>query len=368
MPWRKELSNAVKTVEELDFYKNLSRNEKLKLKKVEEKHPMRIPPYYYSLINWNDPDDPIRKMAVPSVAELDIAGMTDTSGEQENTKMPGLQHKYPETALILSTNRCAMYCRFCFRKRLVGLPSDEILKRFSKAADYVRQHTEITNVLISGGDPFVLPTSVIEKFLKMLSDIPHLDFIRFGTRTLVTMPHRVIEDDELIDLLSWYNDNKKRIYISTHFNHPREITEVSSEAVRRLTKRGIIISNQTVLLKGVNDSAETMTELMRKLTRIGVLPYYVFQCRPVKRVKHAFQVPIKEGIKIVNETRAHLDGYSKRFRYAMSHKTGKIEILDVIGDEIYLKYHQAKDPRNRNRFFKRKLTPDAGWLDDLLPA
>lgn len=367
MPWQKELKDAVKSLEQLDYYHKLSQTEKMKLKKIEEKHPMRIPPYYLSLINWDDPDDPIKKMAVPSFEELNVAGMIDTSGEKENTKMPGLQHKYRETALILATNRCAMYCRFCFRKRLVGLPSDEILRRFSEAAKYVKNHPEITNVLVSGGDPFVLPTPIIEKFLKMLSDIPHLDFIRFGTRTLVTLPHRVLEDEGLVDLLARYN-NKKRIYISTHFNHPREITDLSSEAVKRLTERGIVISNQTVLLKGVNDNANTMVELMRKLTRIGVIPYYVFQCRPVKRVKHGFQVTIKEGVRIINETRARLDGYSKRFRYAMSHRTGKIEIIDIIGDEVYLKYHQAKNPKNHNKFFKRKLTPNAGWLDDLLPA
>jgi len=147
---------------------------------------MRITRYYMSLIDWSDPDDPIRKMIVPSVGELNLSGSYDTSGEQESTKMPGLQHKYSQTALILATNRCASYCRYCFRKRLVGLPTKETLRRADNAIEYIMEHKEINNVLITGGDPFVLQTKVIGKLLDKLSTISHLDFIRFGTKVPVT--------------------------------------------------------------------------------------------------------------------------------------------------------------------------------------
>lgn len=153
MPEHKELEKSICTIEQLKDYVDLSPNEKKQLEQITEVHPMRVSAYYLSLINWNDPQDPIRKMAVPSIEELNLEGAYDTSGEAENTKMPGLQHKYNETALILATNRCATYCRHCFRKRLVGLPSDEILKRFEDAAAYIAKHEEINNVLISGGRP-----------------------------------------------------------------------------------------------------------------------------------------------------------------------------------------------------------------------
>ena len=326
---------------------------------------MRITHYYLSLINWNDIDDPIGRMAIPSLAELDLAGSYDTSGELENTKMPGLQHKYSQTALILATNRCAVYCRYCFRKRMVGLKSEEILHRFSNAIRYIKAHTEINNVLITGGDPFVLSTKIIAKFLEKLTAIPHLDFIRFGTRVPVVYPDRIIEDLDLIALLKSYSQMTKRIYVVTQFNHPREITEKSVYAVDRLLSAGVIINNQTVLLKGVNDNPETLAELLNKLVAIGVNPYYVFQCRPVKRVKHHFQLPLYKSYEIIEETKRRLNGFSKRFKFIMSHRTGKIEIVGRVGDEIYLKYHQARDSRNIGKFFKRKLNKTAGWLDEL---
>ncbi len=365
MPWQKELKESICTLEQMGGYIDLTPKEEEQLRKVVERHPMRISRYYMSLIDRNDPDDPIRKMAVPSVGELNLLGTYDTSGERENTKMPGLQHKYPQTALILATNRCSTYCRFCFRKRLVGLPTEEILRRFNDSVKYVQKHKEINNVLVSGGDPFVLPTGVIEKFLEKLSTIPHLDFIRFGTKVPVTFPDRILEDKELLKLLKNYSQKNRRICVVTHFNHPKEITKKSINAVDSLARSGIIINNQTVLLKGVNDNPEVLAELQNKLVSIGVNPYYVFQCRPVKRVKHNFQVPLYRGYKIVEDAKKMLNGHSKRFKYTMSHKTGKIEIVGITGDDIYLKYHQAKSPRNLGKFFKRKINKTAGWLDEL---
>ncbi len=358
------------TIEEVEetFNVFIPKKEKERLKKVVERHPMFIPDYYARLIDWSNPEDPIRRIIFPSVGELDVTGSYDTSGEKENTVLTGLQHKYKETALLLVTNRCAGYCRHCFRKRLVGIPTDETLKLFDAAVEYIKEHPEITNVLISGGDPLVLPTDVIEYFLSELSKISHLKFIRFGSRVPVFYPMRIYEDSKLLEVLSKYSTPERRVYLVTHFNHPREVTKEARRAVDSLIRAGVPVSNQAVLLKGVNDNPETLAILMKEITSAGVIPYYVFQCRPVKRVKTHFQVPLKEAYWIVEKAKQKLDGHAKRFRFIMSHRTGKIEIVGIIGNEIYLKYHQCKDPKKVGRLFKRLLTPKAGWLDDLKPV
>jgi KamA family protein len=345
----------------------LSSTERGQLERVVERHPMSVTRYYFSLVNSDDPNDPIRRLIIPSADELDLSGSYDTSGEVESTKMPGLQHKYAQTALLLATNRCAAYCRYCFRKRLVGLPSKEIVERFETAARYIRDHPEITNVLVSGGDPLVLPTHVLRRLLDVLSPIEHLDFIRIGTRIPVVFPKRIIEDEELSTLLESYSRDRKRIYIVTQYNHERELTDLSVRSIRKLIRSGLAISNQTVLLKGVNDDPADLAALMKKLLRSGITPYYVFQCRPVKRVKRRFQVPLRRGSSIVEDARRMLDGHAKRFRYVMSHRTGKVEIIGVVDNRILLKYHQARNPSLLGRVFWRRLSETAGWLDDLAP-
>jgi len=325
---------------------------------------MSITKYYLSLIDWKNKNDPIKKMMIPSIEELDTIGSYDTSGEATNTKMDGLQHKYQQTVLILSTNRCSAYCRFCFRKRLVGLGSTEILKRFDEAVRYIKENIQITNVLISGGDSLILSTEIIEIFLKKLTEIKHLRFIRFGSRIPIAFPKRISDDLKLLKLLKKYSTKNKRLYVVTHFNHPNEITKDSINAIDCLINSNVIISNQTVLMKGVNDDPKVLAELMNQLTSIGVVPYYVFQCRPVSRVKHHFQIPIYKGYNIVEDAKKLLNGHAKRFKYAMSHKTGKIEIVGVDNKYLYFKYQQAKDPKNLGKFFKKKIDRKAGWLDD----
>jgi len=365
MTWENELKKSICTIAQLEKYIKLTPKEKRELQRVMEVHPMRITRYYMSLIDNNDLNDPIRKMVVPSEKELNLSGSYDTSGERENTKMPGLQHKYSQTALILVTNRCASYCRYCFRKRMVGLPTKEIMCRFNDVVKYIEKHEEINNVLITGGDPFVLPTRVIEEFLEKLSTISHLDFIRFGTRVPVTFPDRILEDGKLLTLLQNNSLKDRRIYVVTQFNHPKEITKKSISAVNKLIRSGVIVNNQTVLLKGVNDNPETLAELQNRLVSIGVNPYYVFQCRPVKRIKSNFQVPLYRGYEIVENAKKKLNGHSKRFKYIMSHWTGKIEIVGFIDGYMYFKYHQARDSKNIGKFFKKKINKTAGWLDDL---
>jgi lysine 2,3-aminomutase len=364
MNWTEELKRNITSIEQLKEYFTISDSLESDLMKVVQVHPMSITRYYMSLVDRYDKNDPIKRMIIPSIAELDLTGDYDTSGEMDNTILTGLQHKYGQTALILSTNRCSAYCRFCFRKRLVGLPNREIIERFRDAVNYVNNHGEITNVLISGGDPFILPTEVIKVFLEELSKVEHLDFIRFGTRTPVVFPQRIIEDDEFVQLLEHYSDNYHQIYVVTHFNHPREFTEESETAITRLRHAGLIINNQTVLFKGVNDSPETLADLMKGLLRFGINPYYVFQCRPVKRVKRHFQLPLVKACEIVEKAKRLLDGHAKRFKFIMSHKTGKIEIIGIMGDEMYFKQHQAKNPEDIGKFFKRRINPEAGWLDE----
>ncbi len=363
MPEHKTLEKCLVSVKQLLRHANLSPNEAKRLEEIVQVHPMRISPYYLSLVDWNDPDDPIRRMAVPSDEELNLEGFYDTSGEAENTKVHGLQHKYSETALILVTNRCAMYCRHCFRKRLVGLQTEEILRHFEEAVDYIAEHKEINNVLISGGDPLVLKNEIIERFLEKLEKIDHINFIRIGSRVPVTLPDR-LSDKKLLAIFRKYSRSNKRLYVVTHFNHPREITPQSTQAVSNLLKAGVLVSNQTVLLRGVNDNPHTLATLMNKLVSIGVAPYYVFQCRPVKRVKHHFQIPICEGVRIVEKAKAECNGLSKRFKYIMSHKTGKIEIIGIMDGEVYFKYHEARDRENLGVMFKRYADEEAGWLDD----
>ena len=357
------MENSICTVEQLKDFVYLAPNEEKTMKKIIQRHPMCVTPYYMSLIDWDNPDDPIRKMAIPSIDELNLQGSYDTSGEAENTKMAGLQYKYQETVLILATNKCAMYCRHCFRKRMVGLEATEIIGRFEDAADYIKQHEHVNNVLISGGDPLVLKNEVIEKSLSILSDLPQIKFIRFGSRAPVTYPSR-FKDVDLLRILSKYSRPDRRIYVVTQFNHPKEITKQAISAVSSLINAGVIVNNQTVLLKGVNDNYLTLVDLLNNLVSIGVNPYYIFQCRPVKRVKHHFQVPLCKGIKIIENTKAQCNGQSKRFRYILSHKTGKIEILGILDGEVYFKYHQAKNRKKLGKIFKRPIDENVGWLDD----
>lgn len=368
MDWKQELKQNITTAAEVKEALNwdLSKEEEGTFSRIIDRYPMSVPKYYLSLINAADPEDPIKKLCIPSIKETDMSGSLDTSGEKSNTVVKGLQHKYPQTGLILSTNRCAMYCRHCFRKRLVGTNDDEINSHFDEIIDYIKQHREMTNVLISGGDSFMNNNGKIKHYLDELTKIDHLAFIRFGTRTPVVLPSRIYKDKELLEILGSYN-KIKQIYVVTHFNHPNEITEESTKAIESLKKIGIVIRNQTVLLKGINDNADTLAVLMRRLTEIGVVPYYLFQCRPVFGVKNQFQVPFHRACTIVDEARSKLNGISKGFRYAMSHPTGKIEIIGSHeANKILFKYHQTKYEKDQGRIFSIEVSENQSWLPDVI--
>lgn len=382
MTWKQQLQENITTAAQLREYRLLSAEEERQLDNILAKYPMRVTRYYLSLVDWEHyEEDPVYRLCVPTISENDLSGSFDTSGEGSNTKLPGLQHKYRETVLVLTTHECAMYCRHCFRKRLVGLDEQkETAIDPQAAADYIASHPEVNNVLLSGGDSFLLSNDAIRHYLELLAPIPHLDFIRFGTRTPVTFPSRITEDTELIDILRRYNQ-QKQIFVITHFNHPNEITEQSREAVRLLREAGIVVRNQTVLLRGINDDPQILANLLRKLVSIGAVPYYIFQCRPVTGVGTQFQVPLLEGWRIVESARSRVDGQAKSFRFVMSHPSGKIELIGPVPDNksgkdpdncseiekssatrMIFKYNQAKDPKDLGRIYIRDLDERQAWL------
>ena len=369
LDWKNELQNNVKTIDELKKYIEISKDEEEKLEEVIKRHPMNIPRYYLSLIDENNPKDPIRKLAVPETDELIVAGAMgetteDPYGDDKHDKGNGILHKYPYSALVVATEYCSMYCRHCFRKRMVGLPNDQTVTQFKRAAEYIAEHKEISNVVISGGDPFLLPTPVIKEILESLKGIEHIDFVRIGSRAPVVYPIRFF-DDELIEYLREFN-REKTLFVPTHFNHANEITDLSEEAVLRIREAGVTVNNQAVFLKGVNDSVEDLVDLMRGLTRIGVNPYYLYQCMPVSRVRHHFQVPLKRGMDIVAKAKSQLDGYAKRFKFIMGHDIGKIEICGMDNDKLYMKQIHARPehPEEASRIIVRELNDTGGWLED----
>lgn len=244
-----------------------------------------------------------------------------------------------------------------------AMPADE------RVAAYIAEHSEITNVLVSGGDAFMNSNDVIGRYLGLIGAIDHVRCIRCGTRMPVTLPQRITTDPELVELLREHS-GRKQLFVVTQFNHPAEITPESAAAVQLLLHVGVPVRNQTVLLRGINDCSATLVDLMNGLVGIGVMPYYLFQCRPVIGVKNRFQVPLQEGARIVGEAQANLNGLAKGFRFMMSHETGKIEILGCMDDaadegsvaSMLFKYHQARDRSNLGKLFTVALQADACWL------
>ena len=362
--WKKELTNNVTSVDTLVDLGYINKENENEIKRITNEYPMSVTRYYLSLIEKNDYTDPIYKMCIASADEAMTGGKQDTSGEMSNTIFDGIQHKYDNTVLLLSTNVCAMYCRHCFRKRLVGQSEDEILKFTNNAIEYIKNRPEVDNVLITGGDAFLNTNKIIKCYLEGLTKIDHIKFIRFGTRTPVVFPQRIYGDSELINMLYEYG-KKKTVYVVTQFNHPKELTKEALRATDLLRQAGVPVLNQTVLLKGVNDNENTLAKLFNALAQNGISPYYLFQCRPVKGVKGLFAVPLIQACEIVDKTRIKLSGIAKRFRYAMSHIKGKLEIIGLNeNNELLLKQHQAKNNNDLNNFYTVKVDNNSYWLTD----
>ena len=364
MSWQSILAENLTTAEDLIKPLHLRAEEAAHMQKEIDRFPMSVTRYYLSLIDPDDPADPIRKMAVPSGNTIMQDGELDTSGEKSNTKLRGMQHKYAETVLILTTSACAMYCRHCFRKRLVGTETEEIAADIDSIIEYIRRHPAVNNVLLSGGDSFLMPDDRIRQWLGVLTGLDQLDLIRFGTRTPVTFPQRILEDKELLEILAEAG-TKKQIYVITHFNHPKELTDASGKAIRALQRCGIVVKNQTVLLRGVNDDPLVLSSLLRKITSLGIIQHYIFQCRPVKGIKSDFQVPLLQGSRIINKALSLQNGPGKAADYTMSHITGKIRILGEIRQgELLMQYKQAKDPSLIGVPFTLSAADNLAWLPD----
>ncbi len=310
------------TISELDNLVGLTSKERNAMETVSDTFPFRSNDYYLSLIDWKNDHDPLRLIVIPDSNELKGGGCLDPSCEKDFTKKPGLQHKYSQTGLLLLTDVCGGICRFCFRKRLFMCTERETVKDVSDGIDYIREHKEITDVLLTGGDPLTLETSQLEKVLRELREIDHVNIIRIGSKMLAYNPHRILNDKDLCIVLSRYSTPEKRIYLMAHFNHPRELTDVSIRAAHELQKAGVLVVSQTPILNGINNDPEIFTELFRKLSSAGISPYYLFQCRP-SLGNRIFQVPVEQSYEMVQKSWQACSGLAKRARFVMSHATGR---------------------------------------------
>ena len=302
--WRWQVRNRIETLEELKKHINLIKDEEEGVAATLGKLRMAITPYYLSLIDLNDPFDPIRKQAIPTDAELEFAAYEEADPLHEDTdsSCPGLTHRYPDRVLFLTTDQCSMYCRHCTRRRFAGqndcqVPKDQI----NNCIEYIRNHPEVRDVVLSGGDALMLSDSLLEYIISNLRAIPHVEIIRIGSRTPVVMPQRITP--ELCDMLKKYHP----IWLNTHFNHPNEITEEAANACAMLANAGIPLGNQSVLLAGINDCTHVMLKLVNELVRIRVRPYYIYCCDPSLGLSH-FRTPVSKGIEIIEALRGHTSG------------------------------------------------------------
>ncbi|MEO8665491.1 MAG: KamA family radical SAM protein [Ignavibacteria bacterium] len=295
--WQEMIRNSVSTVDHLVEKFSIDREVATKL---DEFFQARINPYYLSLIR--SPGDPIWLQCVPDIAELeDIDAPEDPLNEDEMSPVPNITHRYPDRALFLVTSQCGLYCRFCTRKRKVGDQSKISMRTLESAFNYLEQHTEINDVILSGGDPLMLTDTMLEKILMRLRTIKHIQVIRLGTKMPCVLPQRITP--QLCEMLKKYHP----IYVNTHFNHPWEITEESKKATGMLADAGIPVGNQCVLMKGVNDNADVMKELMKGLLAMRVRPYYIYQADITKGANH-FRTPLKVGMEIMDKLRGHISG------------------------------------------------------------
>ncbi len=306
--WHWQLKRRICSKEELSQIIRLTPEEEKGIDKARGRLAMAITPYWANLIDADDPDCPIRRQSVPVGAEFSIAPheMADPCAEDRDSPAPHLVHRYPDRVLLLATEHCAMYCRHCTRRRLVGDHQDkeeDPLTRFDAAIEYIKANRKIRDVLISGGDPLILEDEALENLLQKIRAISHVEFLRIGTRIPVTLPQRI--NEKLADMLKKYSP----IWMSIHFNHPKEITKRCKLACDMLSESGIPLGSQSVLLKGVNDRPYVFKRLVHDLLQIRVRPYYIYQCDPVRGTQH-FRTPVATGINIIEKLRGHTSGYA----------------------------------------------------------
>lgn len=303
--WTWQAKNRITNLDDLKKYITLTPEEEQGVEKCLATFRMAVTPYYLSLIDLNDPCDPIRKQAIPSADELYFAPEESADSLHEDTDSPvkGLTHRYPDRVLFLITDRCAAYCRHCTRRRLVGQTDNAMPKeQIDACIDYIRQHPEVRDVLVSGGDVFMQSDEMLEYVISSLRTIDHVEIIRLGTRTPAVMPQRITQS--LCDMLKKYHP----IWVNLHFNHPNEITPEAAAACARLADAGIPLGNQSVLLAGVNDCVHVMRKLVNDLVKIRVRPYYIYACDLSLGLSH-FRTPVSKGIEIIEGLRGHTSGF-----------------------------------------------------------
>jgi lysine 2,3-aminomutase len=323
--YRWQIQNSVRSVRQLRTLLPFAPAELEALGRLEGEFKTAIPPYYFSLIDPDDPLDPIRLQSVPdSREEASSFEIEDPLEEDKDSPVPGLTHRYPDRVLLITTPNCSMYCRYCTRKRatLTRGGWEGVSKDDERMIEYVRENEQIRDVIVSGGDPLTLPLGKLKFYLENLKAIDHVDVIRIGTRVPVTLPQRLY-DGELVDTLA----AAEKVYIQTHFNHPREITPEAAWVCKTLLKAGMPINNHAVLLKGVNDNLETVRKLLRGLLRIKVRPYYLFHCDPVTGAGH-FRTSVWKGLEIMEGLRGHMSGIGiPTYVVDSPHGGGKIPLM-----------------------------------------
>jgi len=303
--WHWQLSNRLNSVADFEKVLTLTDSERTALS-APNLFRVDVTPYFVSLIDPRDPDDPIRRQIIPTAGEINAftGMMEDSLAEDRHSPVPGLVHRYPDRVLMLVTTQCASYCRYCTRARIVGDPNQTFSRsEFDAQIEYLRNTPQVRDVLLSGGDPLTLAPRLLEELLTRLREIPHIEIIRIGSRVPVFMPMRVTS--ELTDMLQRFHP----LWLNIHVNHPNEISAELAKAADKLTRAGIPLGNQSVLLAGVNDCVHIQRDLVQKLVRIRVRPYYLYQCDLVEGAGH-FRTPVAKGIEIIEGLRGHTSGYA----------------------------------------------------------
>ena len=305
--WHWQMRHSLKRLDQLETVFTLSDDERAAVSALGDGLPMSVTPFYASLMDPDNPDDPLRRTIVPRTAEQ-LAGpaeLVDPCGEDNDTVAPGLVHRYPDRVLFLAVGNCAVYCRYCTRSRMVGGGEGYHFQRsqWKLAVEYIAAHPEIRDVLISGGDPLLLEDNHLDDLLGMLRAVPHLEVIRIGTKIPAVLPQRITP--ELCDILKKYHP----FMMSLHFLHPSEMVPEVVAACERLADAGIPLGSQTVMLKNVNDDTTVMKELMHRMLMARVRPYYLYQCDPIQGSAH-FRTPVEDGVRIIESLRGHTTGYA----------------------------------------------------------
>lgn len=348
-------------ITDINCLPNLSHAEKLKLEPIQRKFPFRVSSYYLRLIDWNNPNDPLRNIVIPDVSELNDSGPVDVNDELLFSPIRGIQHKFSSTCLLLVSSACAAYCRFCFRKRLFSNSNSEVNLETSSCLSYLERHKEIDNVLLTGGDPFMLGSNRLLSLLTKLNQFDHIRVVRIGTKVPAFYPDRITQDEKLLKDLAQFN-NSRQLYVMTHFSHWRELTTKARRCLSALRSSGCVLSNQTSLLASVNDDPSIIARLFNSLAYEGVSPYYLLHCKPTVGNKR-FQLPLVRGLSLFCEARLKMSGLASRARYLMVNRTGKIEILGWHRGQVILRCHEASNPSLINAIATVNIDPTISWLD-----